>query len=448
MVNTTKRKKLFLLSDDIRSKSGVGVMSKAIAEGLADEYDIVQLGSMVKHPEQRPTQLTEHIKIYPNQGGYGNKGIVNRIMDVEKPDYMMIFTDPRSWIWLFRFEDEIRSKIPILYYHLWDNYPVPKYNKNYFNSVDWIGHINKLSGDIVKQLDDRFIKDEWRLKYIPHGINQNIYKPIDKNNEEFKNYINKYFNSTNAFDKYKFVIMWNNRNIKRKQAIDVIYGYKAFLDSLPKEKRKECLLILHTAAVDEYGTDLKACVKQMMPEYIWNVAFSIQKIDDDKLNYLYNFADVVVNLANNEGYGLSNAEAQMAGRMTITMLTGGLQDQANIVFENDSEIYNEETWLNDYKLKSHGEWTVPLLTTARTLNGSIPTPYIFEDRVDIREYVKALKYVHFLSKEERDKRGLKGREFMLNNGHSSTEMIKRFKESLIEIDKNWKPIDKFYFEKI
>jgi len=64
-----------------------------------------------------------------------------------------------------------------------------------------------LSGDIVKQLDDRFIKDEWRLKYIPHGINQNIYKPIDKNNEEFKNYINKYFNSTNAFDKYKFVIM-------------------------------------------------------------------------------------------------------------------------------------------------------------------------------------------------------------------------------------------------
>jgi hypothetical protein len=91
-----KRKKLFLLSDDIRTKSGVGVMSKAIADGLSDEYDIVQLGSMVKHPEQRPAQLTEHIKVYPNQGGYGNKNYVNKIMDIEKPDYMMIFTDPRS----------------------------------------------------------------------------------------------------------------------------------------------------------------------------------------------------------------------------------------------------------------------------------------------------------------------------------------------------------------
>jgi hypothetical protein len=442
------KKKLLLLSDDIRTPSGVAHISKNILLGISDEYDTVQIGAMPSHPG-KSVEMFENIKIYPSSG-YGNKGLVNKVMQIEKPDYLMIFTDPRYWTWLFRFEDEIRAKVPLLYYHLWDNYPVPLYNEKYFKSVDWVGYINKLSGDIVKKLDSKFENEKWRTKYIPHGVDENVFKPIKADdNVEYKNFINQYFNVDDAFEKYDFRVIWNNRNIKRKQAIDVLYGFKLFLDSIEDKKRERCLLILHTSPSDEHGTDLKAVVRDLMPEYLENIAFSTTKMGTKYISYLYNFADVTINLANNEGYGLSNAESLMSGTMTITTVTGGLQDQLGIVYENGSEIYDEEVWIDGKIPKEVGKWSIPLWPTSRTLNGSVPTPYIYEDRVDIKNYTLALIDVYNMGKKERDFNGLLGREYLLKNGHSNTKMIENIKSSLVEIDKNWKPIqNRVYLSKI
>jgi hypothetical protein len=337
-----------------------------------------------------------------------------------------------------------------LYYHLWDNYPVPLYNEKYFKSVDWVGYINKLSGDIVKKLDSKFENEKWRTKYIPHGVDENVFKPIKPDdNVEYKNFINQYFNADDAFEKYDFRVIWNNRNIKRKQAIDVLYGFKLFLDSIEDKKRERCLLILHTSPSDEHGTDLKAVVRDLMPEYLENIAFSTTKMGTKYISYLYNFADVTINLANNEGYGLSNAESLMSGTMTITTVTGGLQDQLGIVYENGSEIYDEEVWIDGKIPKEVGKWSIPLWPTSRTLNGSVPTPYIYEDRVDIKNYTLALIDVYNMGKKERDFNGLLGREYLLKNGHSNTKMIENIKSSLVEIDKNWKPIqNRVYLSKI
>ena len=45
------KKKILLLSDDLRMHSGIGTMSKEFVFGTIDKYDWVQLGAAVEHPE-------------------------------------------------------------------------------------------------------------------------------------------------------------------------------------------------------------------------------------------------------------------------------------------------------------------------------------------------------------------------------------------------------------
>ena len=46
------KKKILLLSDDLRMASGIANMSKQFVLGTLDKYDWVQVGAAVKHPEE------------------------------------------------------------------------------------------------------------------------------------------------------------------------------------------------------------------------------------------------------------------------------------------------------------------------------------------------------------------------------------------------------------
>ena len=130
------KKKILLLSDDLRMHSGVAVMSKEIVFGSLNHYDWVQLGGAIKHPENgkiidmAPAVEKElniknpYLKIYPTDG-YGNPDLLREIIHMEKPDAILHYTDPRFWIWLYNMEEELRQKMTILFYTNWDDYPAP-----------------------------------------------------------------------------------------------------------------------------------------------------------------------------------------------------------------------------------------------------------------------------------------------------------------------------------
>ena len=46
------KKKILLLADDLRMSSGIANMSKQLVMGSLNEYDWVQIGAAVKHPEE------------------------------------------------------------------------------------------------------------------------------------------------------------------------------------------------------------------------------------------------------------------------------------------------------------------------------------------------------------------------------------------------------------
>jgi glycosyltransferase involved in cell wall biosynthesis len=453
-----QRKKILLLSDDLRMPSGVGVMSREIVMGTAHRFNWIQVGAAINHPEagkgidiSQPVEQEfgikdPYVRIMP-YNGYGDPQLLRFILKAEKPDAIMHFTDPRFWIWLYQMEHEFRDTTPLLFYHVWDDTPYPRYNENFYRSCDAIYGISKQTYNIVRQVWKKDEPKRWQVKYIPHGVDQNLWRrytekeDLDRVAELRRNMFGE------DADKVKFVVLYNNRNIRRKMTGDVILAYRDFLLGLPEKDRDACRLVLHTAPVDEHGTDLYAVMRDVAPEI--KAVFSPARLDPRSMVDIYNNCDVVINMASNEGFGIGTLEAIMAERMIIANVTGGLQDQMGFRDEND-ELINEDTHFGaewgtnaDGRYRKHGEWVVPLFPNNRALIGSPPTPYIFDDRCDYRDAAKAIREVYDMTPEERDRRGKLGREFAMGPGAmTSEEMNRRFMEAFEECFENWEPRDR------
>lgn len=451
------KKKILLLSDDLRMTSGISTMSKEIVLGTIHKFDWVQLGAGINHPElgkivdvsqdirNRTGVEDASLKIIP-YNGYGDIGIIRKLLKEEKPDAILHFTDPHYWQWLYDNEFEVRQQVPLLFYHIWDNLPDPSYNRDYYESCDWIGCISKQTYGIVNRIgkkNDKVtfnpLKDN-QISYVPHGINSNVFKPIDDVSQDIKNMIHGNKN-------YEFVLFYNNRNIRRKQPSDVIYAYRLFCDMLPKEKSDKCLLFMHTTAVDNNGTDLYAVVESLCEEY--DVKINNVKLEQDKLNEIYNLVDCTINIANNEGFGLTTAESLMSGTPIIVNVTGGLQDQCGFNF-NENDYIKIGSLHDKDKLPENltwGDWVEPVWSAAININGSVPTPYIFDDRVNVKDVANAIKKVYDKGSEERKINGLKGREFMINN-LSSEIMCNKMIEGIETTINNFTPRKKHNLYKI
>ncbi len=458
------KKKILLLSDDLRMTSGIATVSKQLVLGTIHKYDWVQLGAAIKHPEmgkildvsqdvKDKTGVEDaSVKIYPFDG-YGNPDTISQLIMMEKPDAILHFTDPRYWIWLYEIAHEIRQTIPLFFYHIWDDLPDPKYNRDYYESCDWIGCISKQTYGITNRVwgwdrEKHWKKPEkWQVSYVPHGINTQYFKPVTDVPKEFKDDI---FNGK----EYDFVLYWNNRNIRRKQPIDALLGFEEFRKGLPEKERDKVCMLMHTQAVDENGTDLNKFIEHCMPDA--NVIFTKGRFSEEGLNWLYNLADVTINLASNEGFGLATAESLMAGTPIIVNVTGGLQDQCGFRDIKSKKLITADDYikigsLHDRKYKnqvSYGEWVKPIWPV-RSSTGSVPTPYIFDDRVDFEDVAPLIREFYDMGKEKRKEAGIKGREWMLTDGNLSSEyMCESLIEGMETAFSNWKPIKKYNLIKV
>jgi len=456
-IEQSKRKKILLLCDDIRFTSGIATMAREIVVGTSHQFNWVNLGGAISHPEQGQrldisADTNTHagiddssIIIYPTNG-YGDAQLVRQLIELEKPDALLFFTDPRYWIWLFQIENEIRRKIPMIYLNIWDDYPAPRYNESYYESCDGLMSISKQTLNINKLVLGDKAKDK-TLSYVPHGINNKIFFPIDEKNSEYKNLLDakKLFFGGKEYD---FTLMYNSRNIRRKSTSDMLAAFKLFLDKLPKEKADKCSIILHTQPVDEHGTDLYA-VRDMLftEEQCSQIYFSDQRLPSAHINLLYNLSDAVILLSSNEGWGLSLTEGMMCGKMIIANVTGGMQDQMRFVDEKGKWIDFDENFCSNHfgTYKECGEWAIPVFPSNVSLQGSVATPYIFDDRVDFREAADAIMEVYELGAEERERRGKLAYDWV--NGNESMMSAENMSENVINhintVLETFKPKPKF-----
>jgi glycosyltransferase involved in cell wall biosynthesis len=449
-----ERKKIMLICDDIRVHSGVATVARELVLNTAQHFNWVNIAGAIKHPEQGKrfdisadtnanTGLTDaSVFLYPVDG-YGNPDLIRQLIAMEKPDAIMLITDPRYFEWLFQIENEIRKTMPIIYLNIWDDYPAPLYNKAFYESCDALLAISKQT----KLINELVLGEKAKKKvieYVPHGLNHEMYYPIEKEDEvkELEQFKANLFGGKEK----DFIVFFNSRNIRRKQIPDTMLAFRIFLDTLPKEKAEKCALVMHTEIISEHGTDLEAVRKILFPNYPEAIYFSTNRLDTKQLNQLYNIADAQILLTSNEGWGLSLTEAILAGTVIIANVTGGMQDQMK--FEDEyGNWFNPTPKLpsnHTGRLRNHGCWAFPVYPTNRSIQGSPKTPYIWDDRCTAEDAAARIAEVYALDKETRDGLGKTGRHWAVNEaGFTGEAMGERAINAIDQLFNTWTPREKY-----
>ena len=387
------KKKILVISDHPLSPSGVGTQTKYFIEALlkTGRYKFACLGGAIKHKDYTPQRVDpwgDDWTIYPLDG-YGSDEILRSAIQKEKPDMLWFMTDPRFYGWLWEIENEIRPKMPMVYYHVWDNFPAPHYNGKFYRSTDEIVCISKVTHEIVKE-----VAPEVSSTYLPHAVNSNIfykYKTKEKlaNIEAIRNKIT-FENTKKLKNKNKKIFFWNNRNARRKQSGTLIWWFKEWLDKVGNDK---AMLLMHTDPKDQHGQDLPHIIKQVGATD-GQVILSTAKVASEDLASMYNAADFTINISDAEGFGLSTLESLSCGTPIVVNMTGGLQEQVT----DGKEFFG-----------------FGIEPASKAVIGSLQVPYIYEDRISKQDFHNVLDKCLKMSSKTYKKMSVKGREHVMKN---------------------------------
>lgn len=354
-----KKTKLLTISDIPVCSSGVGNQSMILFKGLLDtgKYTIRSIGGAINHQSYNPIIFDEKkydkdFIIYPVKD-FGDAMFLRQMMDMEKPDALLLVTDPRFFIWTWEIWDEIHPRMPILYWHLWDNYPVPKFNKTYYDSCDFIGCINSQTCEFVPGSESKT-----PFKYIPHALPDDMYFPLD----ESLNKINrKKFFGDNA---NKCVFLYVGRNARRKSTSNILEAF-----SWLNKKYNDTFMAFHSDPNDREGPSLIDVVKMLGLVGNKDVIFVMEHLPIEGMREFYNASDFIINCSSAEGYGLPIQEAMTCGTRAIANKTGGLKDQ---IIDPDLGRYLDP----DAKFLAGAQGLVP---------------YIYDDYLDSNTIFKAME---------------------------------------------------------
>jgi len=381
-----EKKKILVISDHPLAPSGVGTQTKYVIESLilTGKYQFVCLGGAVKHQNYEPQVIQDprwgdkDWVVYPVDG-YGTAELIRRILVEQKPDMLWFMTDPRFYQWLWQIENEIRANVPMVYYHVWDNYPLPKFNAKWYNSTDVIASISKVTHDIVNN-----VAPDVENHYIPHAVNNEIFRILDE--EVVNQFIQDNFSEHNG----RFVCFWNNRNARRKQSGTLLCWFNEWAEKVGPEN---VCLIMHTDPKDPNGQDLEEIIREFGMDD-GRVVISRNKMPPEGLSLMYNMADCTINISDAEGFGLATLESLSCGTPIIVNMTGGLQEQ----------VTDGEEWFG-----------IGIEPISKAIIGSQQVPYIYEDRISKQDFHEALDRMYGLTDEGRRELGLKGRGHIEKN---------------------------------
>lgn len=400
-------------------KTGVGIQSYNTMAALckSGHFCIRSVGGNVpKDSNIKPgivEPFGEDFKVIPTEK-YGSPELLKALIRTEKPDLIWIMTDPRYWTWLWEIEDEIRVNVPIVYYHVWDNYPYPSYNEAYYDSNDAIASISKLTEDVVETV----AKKVRFKKYIPHAVDTDKFKPLPQIDLDiFKS------NVLPMIKDDRKVFFYNSRNARRKQTGSLLFWFHDFLKKNPGAAH----LVMRTDLVDNYGTDLGAIIRFL--KLTKDVSIINQRVTDEDLAKFYNVADVTINVSDAEGFGLSTLESLACGTPIIATLTGGLQDQLQ---DEDGNWYG-----------------IGLKPRATSVIGHPDTPWVYEDKVSGEDVIRAMETISSMSREEIKQWGMSGRTNQVMKNFNFEDFNRNWVEFMLQVhqecgswpNKNYEPYE-------
>lgn len=403
----SNKKTILVLSDHPLSTSGVGTQARWLIHGLIStgKYSFRCFGGAVKHDDYSLNVVNQDFIIKPTDG-FGDRNLLRQTLVQLKPDALMLFTDPRFFIWVWEMADEIKQICPITYWHLWDNYPWPDFNRVLYESTDLINCINWPTYQMVKE---RFPE---KTNYIPHAVPKEIYKPLPESNVlTFK----KKLLGENKAD--HFVVGYVSRNARRKMPSDILVSWELFLRKLEeKHGHRKATMVMHTEPLDPEGPNLYHVIETLGLQN--DVVFSKNRTPFEDMSLLYNSFDTIVNRSCNEGFGLPTLESMMCGKPIIALKTGGLTRQVE-------------------DIETGEQFGIGLDPEVKSLVGNQMVPYIYEDFISHETLANAFMRMYELGPEGRKQLGLKAMEHA-HKDYDLEKMVEDWDKSLSTIIDTWK----------
>tara|TARA_Y100000593_G_scaffold60470_1_gene112112 strand:- start:3563 stop:4834 length:1272 start_codon:yes stop_codon:yes gene_type:complete len=398
-MSENKKIKILMLGDSPFAPSGVGTQLKYICEALlkTDNFTIINLGGALKHADYKPQRTEEYGEdwtVIPVDG-YGTQEMIRSVIWTEKPDLLFFMTDPRYWAWLWEIENEIRPHIPMVYYHVWDNYPYPKYNDKFYQSTDVVFNISKVTHDIVTTVSPNV-----EAHYLPHAVNSEVFQAFSE--ETIAELKEQHFE-----DDQRFTFFWNNRNARRKMSGSLIHWFNEFAEQVGPENVR---LIMHTDPKDKHGQDLAHIINHLEADD-GRIMLSTRKIPPEALAVMYNISDCTINISDAEGFGLATLESLSCGTPIIVSMTGGLQEQ----------VTDGKKWFG-----------IGIEPSSKAVIGSQSVPYIYEDRISKEDFINALREMYKMSKTKRKKMISQGKKHVAKN-YNFKDFTKRWVDEITSI---------------
>lgn len=231
--------------------------------------------------------------------------------------------------------------------------------------------------------------------YIPHTVNTDIFKPMDKKERKAKSGL-----PTDCF--LIGMVAANKDNPPRKSFQEVLDAFKLFLEIEPK-----ALLYIHTNPqfpggfpIDKYAEFLKIKDKVLFPDN-YQMNFNVKK---EQMALIYNTFDCFVMPSRSEGFGLGFIEAQSCG---VPVIGQRWTSMTELIKENETGFLCEP--IHKWWTPQGAYWAVP------------STQSLYECFVKIH-------------KADRVKMGESARNFMLENYDTKKIFTEKWKPYIEKLE--------------
>ena len=151
------------------------------------------------------------------------------------------------------------------------------------------------------------------------------------------------------------------------------------------------------------------------------ILISDKLVSESDINLIYNISHATINVAHNEGFGLTTLESVFTDTPVILSDTGGLKDQYN------------------------SEWCELVKPKVRQLKGTLQVPYIYSDLCDSADVSKSIDKMY---RRYKDIDMTNKTEFITKKGFTDKKMSESIKNAITKTIDTYEPKQEIRFEKI
>lgn len=305
--------KILWVSDAPNVPTGQGNQTRLILSHLhVLGHDVVNYGV---YADATQPYLYNGIRVYPTRN-FQSIDALRALLNQERPDVVVLWADARFFLPIFSWLDEFRDRTRFVFYHLWDNDPVPTFNRRMYSPFDAVVAASEFTYNLLSQAEGLAPF----LHHIPLAISPDEFYPLGEDElEEARR------NILPPSDPFDFLIFWNNRALPRKRPGDVLHAFAEFNKRMLKKDVRSLLVMNTRPPQSDHSAEDVVAYRTLFPG---TPIFLSQEFNSvENLNIFYNLCDITCNFSFHEGFGLSVGESLMAGTPVAVTRTGGMPEQ-------------------------------------------------------------------------------------------------------------------------